>query len=91
MKVLADAGLNPEILDDPHPDFLTWIATMGTMRIRIAVSDAEAESAARALLAAEEAAAPRTADLAKRFERQALVAVVVLAALSLAAWALFGR
>jgi len=64
---------------------------MGTMRIRIAVSDAEADAAAQALLDWEEQTAPRAAELGRQFERQALIALVVLALLAALAWALFGR
>jgi hypothetical protein len=90
MKVISDAGLTPRLLDDPRPDLFTWIATMGTMRIRIAVPEAEAEAAARALLAWEEETAPRAEALAKQFERQALIALAVLALLAATAWLLLG-
>jgi len=90
VKALTDADLSPVILDDPRPDLFTWIATMGTMRIRVAVPEEEAAAAARALLAWEEETAPRAAALAKQFERQALIALLVLAAAAGLAWAIFG-
>lgn len=87
-KILRAAGLNPQVLDDKRPDIFTWIATMGTMRIRIAVPDDEAEAAAQALADWEAETAPRAEALAKQFERQALIFCVVAALIGLAAWLL---
>ena len=88
-KVLRDAGLHPYLLDDAKPDVFTWIATMGTMRIRIAVPEEEMNAAAKALIAWEEEAAPRVEAMAKQFERQALVFILVASLLGLAAWLIF--
>ena len=85
-QILRDAGLHPQVLDDKRPDVFTWIATMGTMRIRVAVPDGEAEAAAQALAEWEAETAPRAEALAKQFERQALVFCVVAALIGLAAW-----
>ncbi|MEN8149058.1 MAG: hypothetical protein ABFS86_04500 [Planctomycetota bacterium] len=90
MKVLLAAGLHPYLLDDAKPDIFTWIATMGTMRIRVAVPEEEAEEAAKALTDWEAETAPRAAALAKQFERQALVFCVVAAAVGLILWLLLG-
>ena len=89
VQVITDAGLTPRVLDDARPDLFTWVATMGTMRIRIAVSDAEADAAAQALLDWEEQTAPRAAELGKQFERQALITLAVLGLLGGLAWFLF--
>jgi hypothetical protein len=79
LKVLSDAGHSPVLLDDPKPDVFTWIATMGTMRIRIAVPEEEFDAAARTLSDWEAETAPRAELLAKQFERQAIVTLLLVA------------
>jgi hypothetical protein len=79
IAVLTGKGLNPILLDDPKPDILTMLATMGTARVRIAVPEAQATDAANALIEWEKETAPKADALARQFERQALVAIAIAA------------
>ena len=82
VAVLQEAGIAPVLLDDPEPDVLLVLATMGTVKIRIAVEEEEVEAALGALRRWEEESAPRVAVHAKAFERQLVRAFVVVAVLA---------
>jgi hypothetical protein len=80
---LRQAGLHPEVLDEPGPTVL--YAAKGTYLVRIAVPAEEADAARELLAEMDAAAAPRVEALTRKLVR-ALVSGIVAAGVAAGAF-----